>query len=114
MGDPAPGDPITAIEQPRRGRPQYPTMSEATEKTIRLSKVLKEFNLAMHTVVEFLGKSGHVVESNPNAKIDGASYELLLAQFGTDKAMKAQSQQVVNSAMNANPFPSPAHPPSRK
>ena len=70
-------------------------MSEATEKTIRLSKVLKEFNLAMHTVVEFLGKSGHVVESNPNAKIDGASYELLLAQFGTDKAMKAQSQQVV-------------------
>ncbi|HRH39301.1 MAG TPA: hypothetical protein PK760_13205, partial [Flavobacteriales bacterium] len=70
-------------------------MSEAAEKSIRLSKVAKEFNLALHTVVEFLDKKGHKVESNPNAKIDGVLYELLLTQFGSDKEIKAQSQQVV-------------------
>ena len=69
-------------------------MSEATEKSIRLSKVAKEFNLALSTVVEFLEKKGHKVESNPNAKIEGALYELLLAQFGTDKEIKEKSQQV--------------------
>ncbi len=70
-------------------------MSEATEKSIRLSKVAKEFNLALGTVVEFLEKKGHKVESNPNAKIDAALYDLLSAQFGTDKEIKAKSQQVV-------------------
>jgi translation initiation factor IF-2 len=69
-------------------------MSEATEKSIRLSKVAKEFNLALSTVVEFLEKKGHKVESNPNAKIEGALYELLLAQFGSDKEIKEKSQQV--------------------
>ena len=70
-------------------------MSEATEKSIRLSKVAKEFNLALGTVVEFLEKKGHKVESNPNAKIEAPLYDLLLAQFGTDKEIKAKSQQVV-------------------
>lgn len=70
-------------------------MSEATEKSIRLSKVTREFNLGLHTVVEFLEKNGHKVESNPNAKIDGAMYELLSSHFGTDKEIKAKSQQVV-------------------
>ncbi|HMC96032.1 MAG TPA: hypothetical protein VKG92_00120, partial [Flavobacteriales bacterium] len=70
-------------------------MSEATEKSIRLSKVAREFNLGLHTVVEFLEKKGHKVESNPNTKIGGDLYELLLTQFGTDKEIKAQSQQVV-------------------
>ena len=62
-------------------------MSEATEKSIRLSKVAKEFNLALGTVVEFLEKKGHKVESNPNAKIEAPLYDLLLAQFGTDKEL---------------------------
>ena len=70
-------------------------MSEATDKGIRLSKVAREFNLGLHTVVEFLEKNGHKVESNPNTKIAGDVYDLLLKQFGTDKEIKAQSQQVV-------------------
>jgi len=70
-------------------------MSETTEKSIRLSKVAREFNLGLHTVVEFLESKGHTVESNPNTKIGGDLYDLLLAQFGTDKEMKVQSQQVV-------------------
>ena len=72
-------------------------MSETTDKAVRLSKVAREFNLGLHTVVEFLEKSGHTVESNPNTKIDGSLYDLLLAEFGTDKAIKEQSQQTVQT-----------------
>ncbi|MBK7384616.1 MAG: translation initiation factor IF-2 [Flavobacteriales bacterium] len=70
-------------------------MSEATEKSIRLSKVAKEFNLAVRTVVEFLEGKGHEVDSNPNSKIDGGMYDLLLEEFGKDKEIKEKSQQVV-------------------
>jgi translation initiation factor IF-2 len=70
-------------------------MSEATDKGLRLSKVAREFNLGLHTVVEFLEKRGHKVESNPNTKIPGDLYELLSAEFGKDKEIKAKSQQVV-------------------
>ncbi len=70
-------------------------MSEATDKGLRLSKVAREFNLGLHTVVEFLEKKGHKVESNPNTKIPGDLYDLLQAEFGTDKEIKAKSQQVV-------------------
>ena len=70
-------------------------MSEATDKGLRLSKVAREFNLGVHTVVEFLEKKGHKVESNPNTKIAGDLYDLLQAEFGTDKEIKAKSQQVV-------------------
>lgn len=70
-------------------------MSEATDKGLRLSKVAREFNLGLHTVVEFLEKRGHKVESNPNTKIPGDLYDLLSAEFGKDKEIKAKSQQVV-------------------
>ena len=70
-------------------------MSETKDKGIRLSKVAREFNLGLHTVVEFLEKKGHAVESNPNTKIAGDLYDLLLAEFGKDKEIKQKSQKVV-------------------
>ncbi len=70
-------------------------MSETTDKGARLSKVAREFNLGVHTVVEFLEKKGHKVESNPNTKIGGDLYALLQAEFGSDKEIKEKSQQVV-------------------
>jgi translation initiation factor IF-2 len=70
-------------------------MSEATDKGIRLSKVAREFNLGLHTVVEYLDKQGHKVESNPNTKIQGDLYDLLQAEFGKDKEIKEKSRKVV-------------------
>ncbi|MEX1132787.1 MAG: translation initiation factor IF-2 [Flavobacteriales bacterium] len=70
-------------------------MSEATDKGIRLSKVAREFNLGLHTVVEFLDQKGHPVESNPNTKIPGELYSLLQSEFGKDKEIKEKSRQVV-------------------
>ena len=66
-------------------------MSEAAEKGMRLSKVAREFNQGLHTVVEFLEGKGHAVESNPNTKIPAELYSLLQKEFGKDKAIKEAS-----------------------
>jgi len=38
-------------------------------KTIRLSKLAREFNVGIHTIVEFLHKKGFKIDSNPNTKV---------------------------------------------
>lgn len=67
-------------------------MSEAG-KPVRLSKVAREFNLGLHTVVEFLAEKGHKVEQKPNTKIDPELYSLLQKEFGTDKEVKEQAMR---------------------
>ena len=48
----------------------------------RLSKVAKELNVSIGTITDFLKSKGHAIESNPNAKISGELYTLLLDGFG--------------------------------
>ncbi|MBT6745700.1 MAG: translation initiation factor IF-2 [Flavobacteriales bacterium] len=60
-------------------------------KPQRLSKIARELNLGISTIVEFLGTKGVEVESNPNAKIDGDTYEILAKEFQLDKSAKAKS-----------------------
>ncbi|MBK8339343.1 MAG: translation initiation factor IF-2 [Flavobacteriales bacterium] len=88
-------------------------MSEATEKGARLSKVAREFNLGLHTVVEFLEKKGHKVESNPNTKIGNDLYDLLMAEFGTDRAMKEQSKATVQLRQERETISLVAAPPEK-
>lgn len=54
----------------------------------RLSKVAKEFNVALHTIVDFLSKAGHTIESNPNAKLTSEQYRILLNEFSDEKKDK--------------------------
>lgn len=61
---------------------------------MRLSKVAKEFNLSLHTIVDFLSGKGHKVESNPNAKIGDDEYKLLMKEFQGDKFAKEEAAQV--------------------
>ncbi|MBK6836895.1 MAG: translation initiation factor IF-2 [Bacteroidetes bacterium] len=68
-------------------------MAEA-EKTIRLSKAIKEFNLSLDHIVEFLNKKGFTIESNPNTKLPGDAYALLLKEFQGDKSAKEEAQQL--------------------
>ena len=68
-------------------------MSE-TQKTLRLSKIAKEFNLSLGTIVDFLASKGHKVEQNPNAKIGDEEYTLLMKEFQSDKFAKEEAQQV--------------------
>jgi translation initiation factor IF-2 len=67
-------------------------MSE--EKTIRLSKAIKEFNLSMDHIVDFLSKKGIKVDSNPNGKLPGDAYSLLLKEFASDKTAKEEAAQI--------------------
>ncbi len=67
-------------------------MSDA--KTMRLSKVAKEFNLSLGKITEFLASKGRSVENNPNAKIGDEEYSLLSKEFSGDKSAKEEAQHV--------------------
>ncbi len=67
-------------------------MTEGT-KTRRLSKVAREFNVGLTTIVEFLNKKGIAVDNNPNAKISGEAYELLFQEFQSEKTLKEASRK---------------------
>lgn len=60
----------------------------------RLSKIAKEFNLGITTIVEFLEKKGFEVESNPNTKIPPECYDILLDEFGDQITVKEKAQGV--------------------
>ncbi|MCB0397810.1 MAG: translation initiation factor IF-2, partial [Flavobacteriales bacterium] len=60
----------------------------------RLSKVARELNIGIATIVEFLDKKGHKVEANPNSKLTPESYDLLLREFQSEKSLKEASQKV--------------------
>ena len=47
----------------------------AERKATRLSKAAREFNVGISTIVEFLGKKGHEIDSNPNSKLDTDLYD---------------------------------------
>lgn len=72
-------------------------MSEGA-KTLRLSKVAKEFNLSLGKIVEFLGAKGHPVDSNPNAKIGDEEYRLLLKEFSSDKSAREEAESVAQNS----------------
>ncbi len=77
---------------------QKQNMAEA-EKTFRLSKAIKEFNLSLDHIVDFLTKKGFKVESNPNTKLPGDAYALLLKEFQGDKSAKEEAQQLAQNKM---------------
>ena len=63
-------------------------------KPKRLSKVTKEFNLGLTTVVDYLQEKGFEVESNPNAKISPEMYDALSQEFQTEKKVKEKSNKI--------------------
>jgi translation initiation factor IF-2 len=65
-----------------------------TEKAIRLSKLAREFNVGISTIVEFLHKKGHDIPSDPNSKVDIELYNLLAKEYGAEVNLKKESQKV--------------------
>jgi translation initiation factor IF-2 len=62
--------------------------------TQRLGKVAREFNVGIQTMVEFLTKKGHVVDPNPNAKIEDDQYILLQKEYSKDIDLKKESEKL--------------------
>ena len=64
------------------------------DKLIRLSKLAREFNVGVSTLVEFLHKKGHTVPNDPNAKVDQDLLGILSKEFGAEVNLKKESQKV--------------------
>ncbi|MEY1639089.1 translation initiation factor IF-2 [Tenuifilum osseticum] len=64
-----------------------------SDKKIRLSKLAKEFNVGVGTLVEFLHKRGYDVENNPNAKVDQDVVTILEKEFGSELDLKKKTEQ---------------------
>jgi len=67
-------------------------MAEA--KTMRLNKVLREFNISLDRAVDFLNSKGHEIDARPTTKISPNIYQLLFDEFQTDKSKKVASKEV--------------------
>ena len=65
-----------------------------SEGTIRINKVLKDFNIGIGTLSEFFRKKNINVEVSPVAKISEEVYALVAKEFGKDQLIKEQSRKV--------------------
>ncbi len=62
--------------------------------TIRLSKLAREFNVGIHTIVEFLHKKGYEIDSNPNTKVSLEAVKLLEQEYKIDISLKKESEKI--------------------
>ncbi|NVO19098.1 MAG: translation initiation factor IF-2 [Bacteroidetes bacterium] len=61
---------------------------------VRLSKAATEFNVGVQTIIDFLHKKGHKIDSNPNTKLTPEMYTLLIKEYQPDKAAKEISKKI--------------------
>ncbi len=66
----------------------------AEKKAIRLSKAAREFNVGINTIVDFLHKKGHEIDSNPNTKLGPDLYDLLVEEYSSDLSVKKESEKL--------------------
>src|SRR5690606_26665305 len=62
---------------------------------IRLNKAVKELNISIPRLVEFLQSKGMEVDNNPNAQLDESAYSALKAEFAKDSEQRKASHEVV-------------------
>lgn len=63
--------------------------------TIRLSKLAREHNVGIHTIVEFLHKKGFKdIDTNPNTKVSAEAVQLIEKEYKTDISIKKESEKI--------------------
>ena len=60
----------------------------------RLSKVARDFNVGISTIVEFLHKKGFAIDTNPNNKITDDQFILLEKEYKGDVSLKKESELI--------------------
>jgi translation initiation factor IF-2 len=68
-------------------------MSE-TAGTKRLNAVVKELNVGMTTLVDFLGKKGHVIEAKPTSKLTEDQYNILLSEYSSEMKVRQEANKL--------------------
>ena len=60
----------------------------------RLSKVARELNVGITTIVDYLDTQGIEISTNPNTKLEADVYDVLLSQFQSEKNIKEKVDEV--------------------
>jgi translation initiation factor IF-2 len=63
-------------------------------KATRLSKIARELNVGISTIVDFLHKKGMKIDTNPNTKVTPEQYDLLLQEYSNDLSVKRESEKL--------------------
>src|SRR5512133_3277721 len=66
-------------------------MDTGNKVSTRLSKIARDLNVGIATIVEFLNKQGIKMTPDPNAKIDADAQMLLEKQFRKDHDAKVEA-----------------------
>jgi len=64
------------------------------QKGTRLSKLAKELNVGISTIVDFLKKKGHHIDPNPNTKVLSEIVALLEKEFSSAMTLKKESEKI--------------------
>lgn len=70
----------------------------------RISKVAKEFNVGVDTILEFLETKG-VDNLNRNSKISPKTYDVLVEEYQPDKKVKAEAKELKKAESESNEQP---------
>ena len=63
---------------------------------IRLNKIMRQFNIGLQDIVDFLKTQGADVEENPNAKVSDEYMPAIQKQFGADlKAAEEANERAI-------------------
>ena len=60
----------------------------------KLSKIARELNVGINTIIGFLQKSGFEITSNPNTRLSEEQYNAVAKEFLSDSKIKKESSQV--------------------
>lgn len=63
-------------------------------KATRLSKIARELNVGISTIVDFLHKKGINIDPNPNTKVTPEQHNLLLQEYSNDLSVKRESEKL--------------------
>jgi len=67
----------------------------------RLSKVARDFNVGISTIVEFLQNNGFDIDTNPNNKIPEDAYRLLEKEYKDDVSLRKKSELIYQEKYQA-------------
>ncbi|MBE9585316.1 translation initiation factor IF-2 [Mucilaginibacter sp. JRF] len=87
-------------------------MSE--DKSIKLIKAVKELNIGMGTIVDFLATKGFKVEKQPMARLDSDMYTTLLKEFAADKIIKEEAKQISIGKIRKEEVPATSEKPAEQ
>ena len=59
----------------------------------KISKIAKDLNVALPTVIEFLRKKDITIDDNPNTRVEDDIVDILVKEFKNDKDQKSKSEQ---------------------